>query len=82
VSNHFGSQAWAAACPRSTVSSTRGLAPAGYARLLGRVRSDGVEKRVDQHVFAELTALSANAAQVKDTGIRMQLGPPPWSPLE
>jgi hypothetical protein len=64
------------------VLSTRDLASAGYTTLRGRVRPDGVEKRVDQHVFAEPTALPANAAQVKDTGIRMQLGPPPWSPPE
>lgn len=82
MSNHFGTPAWAATSPRSAVLSTRGLTSAGYATLLGRVRPAGVEKRVDQHLFAELKARSANAAQVKDTGIRMQLGPPPWSPPE
>lgn len=84
MSNHIGSLTWAAARPRTTVLSPRGIAPlsAGYASLeCGRVRADGVEKRVELHVFATFAAVQANA-QVKDTGIRMSLGPPPWRPPE
>jgi hypothetical protein len=81
VSNYFDSSTWAAACPRTTVLSPQGVTSLGYASLLGRVRPDGVEKRVEQHVFAKFAAARRNA-QVKDTGIRMSLGPPPWRPPE
>jgi hypothetical protein len=82
VSNYFGSSTWAAACPRTTVLSPRDVTSLGYdASLLGRVRPDGVEKRVEQHVFAKFAAARSNA-QVKDTDIRMSLGPPPWRPPE
>jgi hypothetical protein len=84
VSNHIGSLTWAAACPRPTVLAFRGVTPssAGYASLeCGRVRPDGADKRVEMHVFATLAAAQKNA-QVKDTGIRMPLGPPPWRPPE
>jgi hypothetical protein len=83
VSSNFGSsEAWAAACSRTTVLSPRDVTFPGYdASLLGRVRPTGVEKRVEQHVFATFAAARSNA-QVKDTGIRMSLGPPPWRPPE
>ncbi|WP_329241387.1 hypothetical protein OG417_42160 [Actinoallomurus sp. NBC_01490] len=84
MSNHFGTQAWAAACPRPSVLSSRGTAslPAVYAYLeAGRVRPDGVEKRVEKHVFTTLGAVQLNA-QAKDAAIRMPLGPPPWRPPE
>lgn len=84
MSNHFGSPAWAAACPRTSVPSPRrgaSLSRVGYPTAESlRVRPDGV-KRVEQHVFTELAALWVNA-QVKDTGIRMPLGPYPWRPPE
>ncbi len=79
MSNHFGSLAWAAACPRSSALLPRDLAP-GYAPL-GRVRPSGVETPVEQHAFATFTAVQANA-QVKDSGIRMSWAPPPWRPPE
>jgi hypothetical protein len=84
VSNHIDFVAWAAARPRTTVLSPRGIAPlsTGYASLeCGRVGLGGVKKRVEQHVFATFAAVQVNA-QVKDTGIRMPLGPPPWRPPE
>jgi hypothetical protein len=85
VSSFNGFLTWPAACPRSTVLSSRGLAPltaAGYASPeAGRERANGVEKRVEQHVFARSAAVQVNA-QVKDTGIRMSMGPHPWRPPE
>jgi hypothetical protein len=82
VSNNIGTQPWAAAaaCPRPSVPSTRGFTPLSalyVAPETGRKQRLGVDKQVETHVFAELAA-----AQVKDAGIRMQLGPPPWSPSE
>jgi hypothetical protein len=74
-----------AACPRTTVLSSRGLVPltaVGYASPeAGRERASGVEKRVEQHVFAKSAAVQVND-QVKDTGIRMPKGPHPWRPPE
>jgi len=81
VSSYFGSSTWAAACPRPAVLSPRGVTFPAYDASLGRVLPGGVEKRVEQHVFAELTAVRVNA-QVQDTGIRMSSGPPPWRPPE
>jgi hypothetical protein len=81
VSNYFDISAWAAACPRTTVLSPRYATLLGDASLGGRVRLGGVEKRVEQHVFATPVAVLRNA-QVKDTGSRMSLGPPPWRPPE
>jgi hypothetical protein len=67
------------------VLSPRGFVPlsaVGHASLeTGRERAAGVEKRVEQHVFAKFAAVQANA-QVKDTGIRMPVGPHPWRPPE
>jgi hypothetical protein len=84
VSNHIGSLTWAAACSRSIVLSPRGVTPssAGYAPVeCGRVRADGVDKRVERHGFTTLAAAQKNA-QVKDAGMPMPLGPPPWRPPE
>jgi hypothetical protein len=84
VSNHFGTQGWAAACPRPSALFSRGASslPAAYASPeAGRVRRDGVEKRVEKHVFTTLGAVQLNA-QAKDAAIRMTLGPPPWRPPE
>ena len=85
MSNHIGSLAWAAARPRTTVLSSRTRAlslPAGYLSLeCGTGRPGGVDKRVERHVLATFAVVQANA-QVKDTGIRMSLGPPPWRPPE
>ena len=88
MSNSFGSSAWAVARPSATEPSPRVLAPlsvlgsaypkAGRERLSGR--PGGVNTQVEQHVFTKLAA--ASATQVKDTDIRMALGPPPWSPPE
>jgi hypothetical protein len=76
---------WSAACPRTAVLSSRGLVPltaVGYASPeTGRERASGAEKRVEQHVFAKSAAVQVNA-QVKDTGIRMPMGPHPWRPPE
>jgi hypothetical protein len=84
VSNHIGSLTWAAACPRTTVPSSRALAllsAVGHTSPdYGHVRLSGGEKRVE-HVFAKFAAAQLNA-QVKDTGVRMSLGPPPWRPPE
>jgi hypothetical protein len=65
------------------VLSPLGLVPpSGYVSSeCGRGLPGGVEKRVDQHVFAKFTAALINA-QVKDTGARMPLGPHPWRPPE
>jgi hypothetical protein len=89
VSNYFGSSTWAAACPSATVASPRVLASlavlghtsleTGRFRLSGR--PGGVNKQVEQHVFAASAAARA-VAQVKDADIRMPLGPPPWRPPE
>lgn len=85
MSNHIGSLTWAAARPRTPVPFSRALAllpAAGYPSLeCGTGRPSGVKKHVEQHVFATSAAVQANA-QVKDTGIRMSLGPPPWRPPE
>jgi hypothetical protein len=90
VSNDFGSSTWAAACPPASELSPRVLAPlsvlgsayleAGRDRLSGR--PGGVKTQVEKHVSAAFAAAARVAAQVKDTGIRMPLGPPPWSPPE
>lgn len=89
MSTHFAPSPWAAACPAAKAPSLcLLLAPQpalDYATLeTGRVRLSrrpgGVDKRVEQHVFA--TSAAARDAQVKDTGIGMPLGPPPWSPPE
>jgi hypothetical protein len=85
VSNFNGFLTWSAACPRTTVLSTRGLVPlsaTGYAAPeAGRERAGGVDKRVEQHVFAKSAAVQVNA-QAKDAGIRMSMGPHPWRPPE
>lgn len=85
MSNHFGSLTWAAARPRTAVLSSRTLAllpTAAYRSLdCGAGWSGGLEKRVEQHAFATFAAVQANP-QVKDTGIGMPLGPPPWRPPE
>ena len=104
MSNHFGSPAWAAARPRTTVlpcartsSRALGLLPGtGYPSLESETgRPSGVKQHVEQHVFATSAAVQANVQAkgnakvtakvdvlVKDTGIRMSLGPPPWRPPE
>lgn len=89
MSNNFGSSTWAAACPQVTTLSPRVLAPlavlghttleSGRVRLSGR--PGGVNKQVEQHVFATYAAARVTA-QVKDSDIRMPLGPPPWRPPE
>jgi hypothetical protein len=85
VSTYSGFLTWPAACPRTTVLSSRGLVPlaaVGYASPeAGRERANGAEKRVELHVFAKSAAVQVNA-QVKDTGIRMPKGPHPWRPPE
>jgi hypothetical protein len=48
----------------------------------GRTRLGGLDIRVEQHVFATLSAVQINA-QVKDAGAPMALlGPHPWRPPE
>lgn len=89
MSNYTGSSAWAAARPSAIELSPRVPATlsvlgsaypeAGRDRLSGR--PGGVNTQVEQHVFARFTA-AASVTQVKDTDIRMPLGPPPWSPPE
>jgi hypothetical protein len=85
VSNYSGFLTWSAACPRTTVLSSRGLVPltaVGYASPeAGRERAGGVARRVEHSVFAKSAAVQVNA-QVKDTGIRMPKGPHPWRPPE
>jgi hypothetical protein len=67
------------------VLSTRGLVPLSVTAYAspeaGRERAGGVDRRVEQHVFAKSAAVQVNA-QVKDTGIRMPKGPHPWRPPE
>ncbi|MFB9839383.1 hypothetical protein [Actinoallomurus acaciae] len=61
---------------------SRGASSPAYASPeAGRVRRDGVEKRVEKHVFTTLGAVQLTA-QAKDAAIRMPLGPPPWRPPE
>lgn len=88
MSNHIDSSTWAAACPPAIELSPRVLAPlsvlgsaypeAGRERLSDR--PGGVNTQVEQHALAVFAAVQVN--QVKDTGIRMPLGPPPWRPPE
>ena len=79
-------------CAR-TSSRALGLLPStGYPSLeSGTGRPSGVKQHVEQHVFATSAAVQAKGnakvtakvdALVKDTGIRMSLGPPPWRPPE
>jgi hypothetical protein len=88
----MGSMIWAAACPRPTVLSPRGIAttlaslpsvePVRYASLeSGRVRPGGADVRVEQHVCAMFSATQTNA-QVKGAMKRAALGPHPWRPPE
>ncbi len=82
---------WAADHPRPAVLTPCGatLAPAPvriteptrYESDFGRVRSGGLDLRVEQHVLAMFSAIQTNA-QVKSASKRTALGPYPWRPPE
>jgi hypothetical protein len=76
-----------------TSSRALGLLPGGaYPSLECETGRPGdVKQHVEQHVFATSAAVQAKGnakatakvdVLVKDTGIRMPLGPPPWRPPE
>jgi hypothetical protein len=84
---------WAADHPRPAVLSPCGAPQALTGVMIpepatryesvefGRVRSGGLDLRVEQHVLATFSAIQMNA-QVKGASKRAALGPYPWRPPE